>query len=260
MKNKLDDILAKRTKPLFMAHALAGYPTVPDSLTVAEALLAGGADILELQIPFSDPLADGPTIMEACTVALERGAKVHDVFHIAEKLMEKTDAPILIMSYINPVFRYGIAAFVADAKRFGISGLIIPDAPFDSPEGLLLLEETQKHGLHLIAVISPGISGERLTVLAKNARGFVYCTSRQGITGVGTFAQDLPTYLTHVRALFGIPIALGFGIKTREDFLAAATIADVVIAGSVFVDIIKDTENVTMAIRESVQKLISDPP
>jgi len=239
MKNKLDTILENSERPLLMAHFVAGYPTVSDSLSVAEGLIAGGAHIIELQIPFSDPLADGPTIMVASEEAIRNGAHISDAFTLAEKL-SVGGAPIVIMSYINPIFRYGIRLFVEAAQKAGVSGLIVPDAPFDTDEGKLLLEETKRCNIHLILVTSPGVSRERLEVLAPHATGFVYCTSRQGVTGADSkFATDLETYMNDMREIFKLPVGLGFGIKTREDVLDASKLADIVIAGSVFVETVK---------------------
>jgi len=239
MKNRLDTVCAAEKRPLLMAHFVAGYPTVAESLLVAESLVLGGADIIELQIPFSDPLADGPTIMAASQLALENGTQVADAFAIAQKL-GASEAPVVMMSYANPIFRYGIREFVEAAKEAGVAGLIVPDVPFDTEEGKMLVAETKNHDIHLILVVSPGVSRERLVSLAPYTSGFVYCTSRQGITGADSkFALDLEKYLKDMREIFGLPIGLGFGVKTREDFQNAATMADIVIAGSVFVEAVK---------------------
>ena len=240
--NKLDVLLTKAAglRPLFMAHGIAGYPNVGDSKKVLKALIEGGADIVELQIPFSDPLADGPTIMEASHEAIRKGIHVADVFSLSKQLTTETDVPVVIMSYANPVFRYGIPQFVSDAASSGVSALIIPDVPFDSEEGQTLMRETEKQGLYFILVVSPGVSRQRLQTLQPFAKGFMYCTTRQGITGADShFASDMAAYTKTIREIFSIPVALGFGIKTREDFLAASQVADIVIAGSVFVEILK---------------------
>lgn len=238
--NNLDKTLARcrGTRSLFMAHMIAGYPSITESLRIGKALVEGGADIVEVQIPFSDPLADGSVITKACHDALAQGTKITDAFLVVQGITKNSNTtPVVIMSYLNPVFRYGITKFVADAKSAGASGIIVPDAPVDSEEGKILYRETVKHDLHLILVISPGVSRTRLYALKLYASGFVYCTSRQGTTGVkGGFAGDLPTYLNVVREIFDLPVGLGFGIKTRNDFQVAARISDIVIAGSVFVE------------------------
>lgn len=240
MQNKLDILLAEERRPLLMAHFIAGYPTVPDSTAVAEGLIAGGADIVELQIPFSDPLADGPTIMAASQEALTHGARIVDAFDVARKLQVYETVPVMLMCYANTIFQYGIQQFVESAKDVGISGLIVPDMPFDSEEGKMLLQETKRCGVHLILVVSPGVSRDRLEALAPYTSGFVYCTSRQGITGADSkFATDLTHYIETMKEIFKMPVGLGFGIKTHKDFSEAATLADIVIAGSVFVEVVQ---------------------
>jgi tryptophan synthase alpha chain len=259
--NRIETLLQNKAdkKPVLMAHFIAGYPTVEESLVVATALVDAGAGIIELQIPFSDPLADGPTIMEASQDALRCGAKVTDALSIARELAARTGVPLAVMSYLNPIFRFGIAEFVGEAKRAGADALIIPDAPFDSEEGQQLYEEANKNGINLILVISPGISRKRLNTLKPYATGFVYCTSRQGITGADSrFIVDLETYIEDARAIFGLPIGLGFGVKTRADFTTAARVADIVIAGSVFVEAVKLGKPIDSNVRNAVRTLLGE--
>jgi tryptophan synthase alpha subunit len=254
--NKLEKLMHGEKRPLFMTHLIAGYPSLPASEKVGRAMIAGGADILELQIPFSDPMADGPTIAAACQDALRAGASVAKTLALAKKL-SSGETPVVIMSYINPIYRYGIAEFARDAARACATGLIIPDAPFDSPEGIKLLAETRKHGLCLIPVISPGVPIERLRYLSKHSRGFVYCTTRQGTTGANSkFAQTLAEYLASAKGEFNIPLGLGFGVKTRDDFRRAAKLADLVIAGSVFVNAIRSSRK--GAETQAVKKAMAD--
>jgi len=242
--NKLEQLLKDKvgTKPLFMCHLIAGYPTQKESIAISKALLNAGADILEIQIPFSDPMADGSSISVASREALERGASVKNSLSVV-KSVSKGAASIVIMSYLNPVYRYGIAKFARDATKAGATALIIPDAPFDTEEGKELVAEAKKNGLCMIPVISPGVPHERLRELAQDARGFVYCTSRQGITGAnGKFVADLKSYMQEVREVFSIPLGLGFGIQTPADAKKASKLADIVIAGSVFVNAIRQSK------------------
>jgi tryptophan synthase alpha subunit len=258
--NKLESLLAGDTRPLFMAHCIAGFPTRAHSKQMALTLAKSGADIIELQIPFSDPMADGPTIASACKDALEQGMTVRECLRLTGEIVDQTCAPLLIMSYLNPIFRYGIEKFVRDAAHVGVSGLIIPDAPFDSEEGIRLLTACREYDLALIPVVSPGIPKERLEELRKNARGFVYCTSRQGITGANSsFATELKDYLDTIRALFQLPVGLGFGIRTQKDVAMAAEVADIIIAGSVFVDAIRGSRKGTPAsrVKDAIQSITS---
>ncbi len=229
----------KKGKPFFMAHMIAGYPTMQDSEKVAEALVKGGADIIELQIPFSDPMADGPAIAVASDEAIKAGATVEKSLALLEKVV-KLGKPVAVMTYVNIPFKYGIPKFVKTIARAGASALIVPDCPFDAEEGRELLAACQENDVYLIPVVSPGVPKERLEVLARDSRGFVYCTSRQGITGANSkFAKELFDFVKELKEVFKLPIAVGFGVKSKEDVQLLAKHADIVIAGSVFVNVIK---------------------
>jgi len=259
---KLDTLFGAKKKGLFMAHMIAGYPSTSDSEKVAEALATGGADIIELQIPFSDPMADGPTIAVACEEALKAGATVATSLALLKKVTV-LGKPVAVMSYTNPVFRYGIPEFVktiagagASPAGGGASALIVPDCPFDSEEGAALLAACKENDIYLIPVVSPGVPRERLEQLAKESRGFVYCTTRQGITGAtGKFAKELFDFVAELKTIFKLPIAVGFGVKSRNDVETLAKHADIVIAGSVFVDVIK--KDGVDAVEKTVRELVS---
>jgi len=270
----------KKGKPFFMAHMIAGYPSMADSEKVAEGLAKGGADIIELQIPFSDPMADGPTIAVACEDALKAGATVGSSLKLLKKICNlersqkstgtrrgeggrgdvqagtltstqgpsnEVDAdfghagkPVAVMSYLNPVFRMGIPKFVKTIRDAGASALIVPDCPFDSEEGRALLAACKENEIYFVPVVSPGVPKERLQQLAKDSQGFVYCTSRQGITGANSkFAKELFDFVAELKSIFKLPIAVGFGVKSRDDVATLSRHADIVIAGSVFVNAVK---------------------
>ena len=254
--NKLEKLFAGKTKTLFMAHMIAGYPTIADSEKVAEALAKGGADIIELQIPFSDPMADGPAIAVASDEAIKAGATVAKSLALLQKLA-KLGKPMAVMTYVNIAFRYDIPKFVKTIAKAGASALIVPDCPFDTEEGRELLSACKENDVYLIPVVSPGVPKERLEQLAKDSRGFVYCTSRQGITGANSkFAKELFDFVKGLKQIFNLPIAVGFGVKSKEDVAELAKVADIVIAGSVFVSLIKTTgiSEVEKTVRELVAK------
>jgi len=242
--NNLEAVLANKTKTLFMAHMIAGYPSVDESEKVAEALVKGGVDIIELQIPFSDPMADGPTIAVACEEALAAGATVSSSMTLLSKVIEE-GKPVAVMSYLNPMYRMGIPTFVETIAKAGASALIVPDCPFDSEEGQALLAACKEHDVYFIPVVSPGVPRERLEQLAKDSRGFVYCTTRQGITGATSkFAKNLFDFVDELKEVFKLPIAVGFGVKSKEDVATLGKHADIVIAGSVFVNAIKTGQDI----------------
>lgn len=237
--NALDVLFAEKKNGLFMAHMIAGYPSMEVSEKVAEALAKGGADIIELQIPFSDPMADGPTIAVASEDAIKSGTTVAKSLALLEKVT-KLGKPVAVMTYINIPFRYDIPKFVKTIKDARASALIVPDCPFDSEEGKALLIACKENDVYLIPVVSPGVPKERLQQLAQDSKGFVYCTSRQGITGANSkFAKELFDFVNELKDIFKLPIAVGFGVKSKEDVATLAKHADIVIAGSVFVNVIK---------------------
>jgi len=236
--------LGVKRRSFFMAHMIAGYPTVNDSIEVAKALVKGGADIIEVQIPFSDPMADGPTIAVACEDALKKGATVEKAIGVIEKVAQ-LGTPVVVMSYINPVFRYGIEKFIKTIAKVGASGIIVPDCPFDTKEGWELIATCKAANVALIPVVSPGVPQERLETLAKDGSGFWYCTSRQGITGATSmFSSVLPRFVNLLRNTSDLPVAVGFGVKTRSDVKKLSKFADIVIAGSVFVAALREKKKV----------------
>lgn len=234
--NNLERLLKDDRRTLFMAHMIAGFPSGPESEKIARVLADNGADIIEMQIPFSDPMADGPTIAAACDNALRKGASVAGSLVILRKI-SRLGKPVAVMSYTNPVFRFGIAKFAKAIRSAGASALIVPDCPYDSPEGQELHDACKANDIFLIPVVSPGVPRARLEELAKVSGGFVYCTSRQGITGANSaFAKSLAAFIQDLRNIFGLPIAVGFGVKSPADVSALKKQADIIIAGSVFVE------------------------
>ncbi|MGC9313542.1 MAG: tryptophan synthase subunit alpha [Sediminispirochaetaceae bacterium] len=221
-------------KPIkLMAHLVAGFPSIEDSLTIAEALAAGGADYLEVQFPFSDPSADGKPIQAACSAALEAGMRVADGFNLVEKIRRKVHIPVFIMSYASPVYSMGVERFVKRAVEAGAAGLIVPDLMPGSDEGLY--EAGRRHSIAVVPVITPSVSDGRLEVIASEKPNYIYCALRSGITGDATrLDTENIGFLRRLRDISPVVMA-GFGIQSREQVAALASHADVAIAGSVFV-------------------------
>src|ERR1035437_907766 len=194
MKNNLDNTIEKiknRKHIGIMAHLVTGYPTLALSKKISKTLIKGGADIIEIQIPFSDPMADGPLIVEACQKSLDNGIQIKDSFELAKFVNKNLKTPVVLMTYANIIIHMGIKNFCVTCKKHGVSGLIVPDLPYDSTECKLLRDHAIKARIHLIYVISPAIEAERLQEIKKLASGFLYCTSRQGTTGTGKkFTQN----------------------------------------------------------------------
>ena len=216
---------------LLMTHIVLGYPSFEASLNIIEAMVEAGVDLMELQIPFSEPTADGPVIAQANQKALEDGVTVEGCLNLAGLAVRKFDIPFLIMSYYNIPFKYGLKRFVSVLSDCGLQGAIIPDIPPE--EGREYLAAMQRHDLAPILIYSPATSVERMRYIASYAAGFIYCVSRKGVTGEETnFSDELEAYLTKCREGTNLPLALGFGIKERSeiDFLKGK--ADIAVIGS----------------------------
>ncbi len=240
-----------------MTHVVVGYPSLEETEELVLLMDKVGADYIEMQIPFSDPLADGPTIMRACEKSLENGTKVSDAFKLAKKLSAKVKTPLLFMAYFNTVFNYGITKFCADAKKAGISGLIIPDVPIEEDEGEEFNKTCEENQLFNIKVLSPASNEERIKLNSKVGTGFVYCTARQGITGTEKgFDLKVINYLKTVRKHFDIPIALGFGISKRAHIKQMEGLADMAVVGSAILDIVNsEPKNYLNKVRDFLEDL-----
>jgi len=216
-----------------MTHIVAGYPTLKESELIAQTMIDTGVSFLEIQIPFSDPVADGPTIMAANQQALDNGTTPEDCFKLMQRLSKKTNIPLLFMSYYNILFRYGLDKFCKRAKLVGCYGLIVPDIPIDEEEYDHYLETCKKYGLHAIQVISPITPERRLKKIGQVASGFVYCVSRTGTTGISSkLNPKLNSYLKRVKKYVSVPIALGFGISNAKQVQAACEQADIAVVGT----------------------------
>lgn len=241
--NTLDSTLqrlagGKRTG--LMTHIVIGYPNRERAVQLAGDLEQGGADILELQIPFSDPIADGPTIMEACDAALRAGTTIGSALEDIAAITRAVSVPCVVMSYYNPVFAYGVRRFCAALQSAGVSGIIIPDVPPEEERHERLIEQASAHNIHLIRVVSPASTPQRLSANSACASGFLYTTSRFGVTGVtAELDPRLVGYLKTLRSYFTIPVAVGFGISKPEHVAAIRGHADIVIVGSAIVELLK---------------------
>ena len=216
---------------LLMTHIVLGYPSFEDCYKIIAEMVRAGVDLMELQIPFSEPMADGPVILRANQSALERGATVQACLKFSEKIAGNFDIPFLIMSYYNILFHYGINDFVRSMAERNLKGAIIPDLPPE--EGEEYLNAMQKYALSPIFIFSPTTSFERMRYLSELAGGFVYCVARKGVTGKQTnFSGELAKYLVRCRTATHLPIAVGFGIKEKAhiDFLKGK--ADIAVIGS----------------------------
>jgi tryptophan synthase alpha chain len=216
---------------LLMTHIVLGYPSFDDSLRVVEDMVKAGVDLMELQIPFSEPMADGPVILKANAEALNKGATVEQSFEMAERITREFDIPFLFMTYYNILFSQGVDTFVQRCSDIGIQGCIVPDLP--PSEGQDYLEAMHGAQLSPVHIFTPNTPEPRMRVLNDNSAGFIYSVARKGVTGKSTaFSDDLADYLSKCRTNTDLPLAVGFGVKSREDVDFLRGKADIAVVGS----------------------------
>jgi tryptophan synthase alpha chain len=229
-------------KPSLVIYFTAGDPDLATTREMALAAIDNGADVIELGVPFSDPLADGPVIQRASERAVARGTRLSDVLGICKEIRAaRPAAGIILFSYLNPVVRFGMEAFAAAAKDAGADGVLLTDMIVEEAgEYLKLMRE---HGLAPVFLAAPTSPDERLKAIAENSQGFVYAISRVGITGTQTeLASDAKGLVERIRQFTTLPVALGFGVSTPEHVRAVAEFADAAVVGSAIVALIEKTD------------------
>jgi tryptophan synthase alpha chain len=250
-------------KPEYKAlitYVTAGYPDIGATAKIAVLLAQSGCDIIELGIPFSDPLADGATIQKASHQALLQGVTPQKCLEAAAAIRKQTAAPLAFMTYYNPVLNYGLEAFCQDCAKAGVNGLIVPDLPPD--EGTELETVTKNNGLDLIYLLATTSTDARIKTVAERSRGFIYLVSLTGVTGARkTLAPELQGFVKRVREKARLPLCIGFGIATPEQAAQAASYADGVIIGSRIIELIE--EDLTLGLLKSfitsVRRALDEP-
>ncbi|MBF0444524.1 MAG: tryptophan synthase subunit alpha [Magnetococcales bacterium] len=226
-------------KILLMSHLVLGYPSMQANQEVIAAMVASGVDLMELQIPFSEPIADGPMIARANQSALDNGFKVREGLAFIAQTIKKHKIPFLIMTYYNILMAYGVEDFIKEAARIGVKGLIIPDLP--PQEAGQAISWCQEHGggsLDWIQLMTPTSSDARLAEIGSKASGFVYCVARKGVTGKKTdFGNELAQFIKRCRAATSLPLAVGFGVKSHQDVAQLANLAEIAVVGTAAIKI-----------------------
>jgi tryptophan synthase alpha chain len=238
MASRIDDCFARLRKEKrkgFIPYICAGDPTLKRTVDLAFALEKAGADVLELGLPFSDPLADGIVNQLAAQRSLAAGTTVRGVLDCVRRIRRDSQIPIVLYTYLNPVFQFGAAEFHREAEEAGVDGLLILDLP---PEEDVLERVTEQNVIH-IRLIAPTTSADRMKKIAHSAKGFLYYVSREGVTGArDSMATSLPQKIAELRKISDLPIAVGFGISSPEQAREVAQHADAVVVGSAIVDLI----------------------
>ena len=254
--NRIASIFSQPGHVALMPYVTIGYPSIDATLKVVPLLESNGGDIVELGIPFSDPLADGATIQKSSFHALQKGVTLKLCLEVAKELRQKVSIPLVFLTYFNPVFSYGLEEFCIACAKSGIDGLIVPDLPPDESSELESI--TQKKGLDLIYLLAPTSTEERIRLVAERSRGFIYLVSVTGVTGVRErLPADLETFVARVRKIATQPLCVGFGISTPQQARQVARIADGVIVGSRIVQLMEPEDNFMSPVSNFIKGLRS---
>jgi tryptophan synthase alpha chain len=260
MKNRIITLFAQKKTDILSVFYTAGFPALHDTVPIAEALATAGADIIEIGIPFSDPVADGPTIQQSNKAALDNGMNVVLLLEQVKTIRKTVDIPIILMGYLNPVMQYGVARFIQDAAAAGVDGLILPDLPLHEYEEQYkdLFEAANLCNTFLI---SPTTSDERIRRIDLASQGFIYAVSASSTTGAkGDFTAEQLAYFEKLKQLkLQNPFLIGFGISTHESFATAARHSAGAIIGSAFINLLKASENKAADITKFIHGIKASP-
>jgi tryptophan synthase alpha chain len=241
--------LRKHERTALIPYIMAGDPDRNSTKKFVLQLESAGADIIELGVPFSDPLADGPTIQRAAERSLKKGTTLRKVMALVTDIRKESDIPLLLMTYFNPVFKYGAERFIRDAVRSGVDGVIIPDLIPDEADEFI--RSARKEGLDTVFLLAPTSTEERIRKVVSASTGFIYCVSITGITGSKLrISKAMKNTLSSIREKGSKPVAVGFGISSPDEASAVGKLADGVIIGSAIVKLIEK--------RRSIKKFVSD--
>lgn len=254
--NRIDQLFHQRTGPVLNIYFTAGFPQLNDTRRILKSLQLAGADLIEIGIPFSDPVADGPTIQQSNKVALDNGMTLRKLMEQLKGFRDEVQLPVVLMGYFNPIVQYGIEKFCRDCQEVGIDGLILPDLPmYEYQTTYKTLFE--KHGLHNIFLISPQTSEARIREIDQNSAGFIYMVSSASVTGSsqGISAEQVRYFERVQQMQLRNPRLIGFGISDRESFLQASQNAEGAIIGSAFIRLLEGSNNLEQDIKEFVASI-----
>ena len=252
--SRISSIFYQSGHTALISYITVGYPSIESTLKVVPLLASSGCDIVELGIPFSDPLADGTTIQRASFRALENGVTPELCLEVAKQLSREVNTPLVFMTYFNPILSYGLKEFCTACTKCGVDGLIVPDLLPD--EGSELETITQGQGLDLIYLLAPTSTQERIKLVAQRSRGFIYLVSVAGVTGArSSLPSNLDKFVAGVRKVTARPLCVGFGISTPEQASQVARLADGVIVGSRIIQLMETEDNFITPISNFIRGL-----
>jgi tryptophan synthase alpha chain len=248
VSNRITDFFKKKKEKVLNIYFTAGYPRLNDTVTILKTLEKSGADIIEIGMPFSDPLADGPTIQESSEIALKNGMSMKLLFEQLKDIRKEVKVPLLLMGYLNPVMQYGMENFCKKAAETGIDGLILPDLPID--EYIDQYKELfESHNLSNIFLVTPNTSDERLKLIDENSNGFIYVVSSDSTTGNTKDITKAESYFKKIQdKKLNNPTLIGFNIHDRKSFEFACKFSNGAIIGSAFIKAIRNAENLVSVI------------
>lgn len=253
---KFQELRRENTRA-FMPYLCAGDPTPQLTSKLLLTLEEAGADLIELGVPFSDPIADGPTIQRSSERALKHRTSLQQILELVRELRQLTDIPIALMSYYNPIFRMGEGAFCEAARDAGVDGVIVPDLPVE--EAQPLLEVAPQYNLATIFLVAPTSPPERMKNIAASSTGFIYCVSLTGVTGVrNTLSDEVAPMIAELRKHTDKPISVGFGVSTPEQAKQVAEVADGVIVGSAIINVVEEHINDEAKLLTAVKQFASE--
>lgn len=255
--SRLNNLFQQKNKRILNVYCTAGYPTLQSTINVMSSLQENGADLIELGMPYSDPLADGPVIQASSSKALQNGMTISTLFNQLKDFRKDITVPVILMGYLNPLLQYGFEKFCAKAAEVGIDGIIIPDIPmyeFQQEYSAVI----KKYGLDFIFLVTPETSEERIKKLDQLSSGFLYAVSSSSITGSDKDFSPVETYLHKLQSLkLKNPVLVGLGIKDKSTFETACKYANGAIIGSAYIKALESDDNVEMATREFLNGILN---
>ncbi|GAA0540933.1 tryptophan synthase subunit alpha [Chitinophaga japonensis] len=253
--NRIDQLFASKQERILNIYCTAGFPGPDDTLPVMTALQAHGADMIELGMPFSDPLADGPVIQDSSTRALQNGMSLKKLFGQLEGFRDRIHLPVILMGYLNPILQFGVEAFLEKCAAVGVDGLILPDLPMAEYEQEYkpLFE---KYGLHLILLVTPETSDERVRQIDALSRGFVYAVSSSSTTGKDKDMSAQQAYFERLKGLqLKNPVLIGFGIRDKRTFDTACAYSNGAIIGTAFIRAMEHSKDIDATVQQFIQTI-----
>ncbi|KAA2241768.1 tryptophan synthase subunit alpha [Chitinophaga agrisoli] len=255
--NRIDQLFAAKKERILNIYCTAGFPALEDTLPVMTALQAHGADMIELGMPFSDPLADGPVIQDSSTRALQNGMSIKKLFEQLKGFRKNIQVPVILMGYLNPVLQFGVEAFLQQCAETGVDGIILPDLPMaEYEQDYKPLFE--KYGLHLIFLVTPETSDARIRQIDAVSNGFVYAVSSSSTTGKDKDMKGQQAYFERLKKLqLQHPVLIGFGIKDKATFDAACAYSNGAIIGTAFIKAVENSQALDKDIQQFIQTVLS---